>query len=98
MTVWPGGVLVRALNLRLRRSRVRVPAVPLISGIGLTTLRKLFAHMCLCRQEVIFGRPAGQVAVKPCGWEGNRRSSVALSMRETSSTYQPTGSRPKHRK
>ena len=27
--VWPGGVMVRALDLRLRRSRVRISAVPL---------------------------------------------------------------------
>jgi len=27
--VWPGGVVVRALDLRLKRSRVRISAVPL---------------------------------------------------------------------
>ena len=29
MTMWPGGVVVRALDLRLKRSRVRISAVPL---------------------------------------------------------------------
>ena len=31
----------------------------------------------------------------PCGWEGNRRSGVALAMRQTSVVYPPTGSRPR---
>jgi len=35
-----------------------------------TTLGKLFTHMCL-----------GQGAVTPCGWEGNRRFGFALAMR-----------------
>jgi len=30
--VWPGGVVVRALDLRLKRSRVRISAVPLSSN------------------------------------------------------------------
>jgi len=30
----------------------------------------------------------------PCGWEGNRRSGVALAMRQTSAIYPPTGLRP----
>ena len=29
LLVWPGGVMVRALDLRLKRSRVRISAVPL---------------------------------------------------------------------
>jgi len=36
----PAGVMVRALDLRLRRSRVRLP----VSRFQLTTLGKLFAH------------------------------------------------------
>jgi len=43
-----------------------------------TTLGKLFTHVCLCHQAVQFG--TGQGAVMPCGWEGNRRSGVALAM------------------
>jgi len=31
----------------------------------------------------------------PSGWEGNRRSGVALAMRHTPVVYPPTGSRPK---
>ena len=43
-----------------------------------TTVGKLFTHVCLCHQAVQFG--TGQGAVMPCGWEGNRRSGVALAM------------------
>jgi len=35
--------------------------------------------MCLGHQAVLLG--IGQAAVMPCGWEGNRRSGVALAMR-----------------
>ena len=35
--------------------------------------------MCLCHQAVL--SDTGQGAVVPCGWEGNRRSGVALVMR-----------------
>ena len=45
----------------------------------LTTLGKLFTHVCFCHQARYFG--TGQGAVMPCGWEGNRRSGVALAMR-----------------
>jgi len=41
-----------------------------------TTLGKLFTHMCFCHRVV-----AGQRVVMPRGWEGNRRSGVALAMR-----------------
>jgi len=44
-----------------------------------TTLGKLFTHVCLCYREVQFGTSRG-VAVF-CGWEGNLRSGVALAMR-----------------
>ena len=75
LSVRPAGVVARALDLRLGRSRVRFPA----SRSQLTTLGKLFTHTCLCHQAVQFG--IGQGAVMPCGWEGNRRSCVALAMR-----------------
>jgi len=39
----------------------------------ITTLGNLFKHMCLCHQAAEFG-------VDACGWEGNRRSDVALAM------------------
>jgi len=35
-----------------------------------TTLGKLFTHMCLCHQAVQLGTAQG--AVMLCGWEGNR--------------------------
>jgi len=35
--------------------------------------------MCLCHQAVQFG--TRQTPVMLCGWEGNRRSGVALAMR-----------------
>jgi len=40
--MWYGGVVVRALDLRLRRSRVRFAA----SRFQVTTLGKLFTHIC----------------------------------------------------
>jgi len=43
------------------------------------TLGKLLTPMCLCHQTVQFG--TGQRAVMLCGWEGNRRSGIALAMR-----------------
>ena len=72
---WPAGVIVSALDLRLWRSRVQLPAL----HFQVTTLGKLFTHMSLCHQAVEFG--AGPGAVIPCGWEGNRRSAVTLAMR-----------------
>jgi len=45
MLVWPGGVLVGALDLRPRRSPV------LTARFQVTTLGKLFTHMCLCHRE-----------------------------------------------
>ena len=46
--VWPGGVMVMALDLRHRRSRVRLPAL----RFQVTTLGKLFTRVCLCHQAV----------------------------------------------
>ena len=65
--------MVRASALRLKRSRVRSSVV----SLQVTTLGKLFAHMCLSSSSK-FG--TGKAAVMPCGWEGNRRSGVALVM------------------
>jgi len=72
---WLRSVAVRALNLRLsgreinsRPRRCRV-----------TTLGKLFTPTCLCRQAVKIG--TGQRAMMPFGWEGNRRSGVAVATR-----------------
>jgi len=31
---WPGGVVVRVLDLRLKRSRIRISAVPLSRNLG----------------------------------------------------------------
>ena len=42
--LWSGGIVVRAMDLRLRRSRVRL----LASRFQLTTLGKLFTLICLC--------------------------------------------------
>jgi len=67
--------VVRALDLRLRRSRVRLRA----SRFQVTAVEKLLTHVCRCHQAVQFG--TGEGTVMPCGWEGNRRSGVALAMR-----------------
>jgi len=45
---WPGGVVVAALDLRLKRSRVRISA----SRFQATTLGKLFTHVCQCHKTV----------------------------------------------
>jgi len=42
--VWPGGVVVKALDLRLRRSRDRLPT----SRFQVTTLGQLFTHTHTC--------------------------------------------------
>ena len=63
------------LDLRLKRSRVRISAVPLWgNNIG----QVVHTHVPLSPSSK-FG--TGQRAVMPCGWEGNRRSGVALAMR-----------------
>ena len=72
--LWHGGAVAGALDLQLRRLRVRLSA----SCFQVTTLGKLFTHTCLCRQAVQFG--TSPWAVMPCGWEGNRRSGIALAM------------------
>jgi len=48
---WPIDAVVRALDLRPRRSWVRL----LASCFQVTTLGKLFTHMCLCHQAVQYG-------------------------------------------
>jgi len=50
-----------------------------------TTLGKLLTPMCLCHQAVQFG--TRQRAVMLCGWEGNRRSGIALAMRHRLSWF-----------
>jgi len=71
LSVWPGGVLVRALDLRLRRSLVRLPVL----RFQITTLGKLFTHVPLSRSSIIWYRSrSGDVL-----WPG--RSGVALAMR-----------------
>ena len=77
--VRPGGVVVRALDLRLRRSRVQLPAVAL-SGSNLGQV--VHTHVPLSP----FTKQYNLVPVKRqwCpnyGWESNRRSDVALAMR-----------------
>jgi len=49
----------------------------------MTPWGKLFA----CYQAVLFG--TGQGAGMPCDWEGNRRSDIALAMRQDSLAYAP---------
>jgi len=94
LSVWPGGVLVRALDLRLRRSLVRLPVL----RFQVTTLGKLFTHtrVPLSRSSIIWYRSrSGDVL-----WPG--RSGVALAMRHrlpvvyplTSSTTRKGDERP----
>ena len=64
----------QGVALRVERSRVRLPAVALL-GSKLATLDKLFLHT--------FASVTKQynLVAMSCGWEGNRRSGVALVMR-----------------
>ena len=71
----PGGVMVRVLarNTKGRGFDSRS------FHFQLTTLGKLFhTHVPLLPSSITC---TGQAAVMPCGWEGNRRSGVALAMR-----------------
>jgi len=57
-----------------------------VAPLHVTTLGKLFTHMCLCSpSSIIWYRPNGSDAV--WGWEGNRRSGVALAMHHRLSDY-----------
>jgi len=73
--VWPGGVVVRALDWRLKRYLVRISAVPLS---GNYFRQVVHTHVPLSPSSIIWYRSR---AVMPCGWEGNRRSDFALALR-----------------
>jgi len=68
---WLGSVVATALDSRSIGRRFNSRPVHCWAA----TLGKLFIPMCL---SVQFG--TGQGAVMLCGWEGNRRSGVALAM------------------
>ena len=72
---WLGGVVVSMLDSRPRGPGFNSQPV----HCQAMTLGKLLTPMCLCYQAVQFG--TGQRAVMLCGWEGNRRSGVALAKR-----------------
>ena len=65
-------------GLAINRSQVRI----LVSPLSSATLGKL-THVCLCRSpsSIIWYQPMGGDAFFNCGWEGNRRSGVALATR-----------------
>jgi len=74
----------RALVSRLKRSRVRLPAVSL-SCSNLGHGQVTHTHALKCHKTVM-----------PYGWEGNRRFSVAMAMRHRFKWFiLPTGSKPK---
>jgi len=62
--------MVTALDSLLKKSRVRLPDVPLSDN-------NLGQLVPVSLSSIIFR--TGQGAVMPCGWEGNRRSDVALT-------------------
>jgi len=68
--LWPGGAMVRALDLL-----GSIPAVPL-SGNNLGQV--VHMHESLSPSSKF---NASHGAVMPCGWEGNRRSCVTLAIR-----------------
>ena len=49
------------------------------SRCQVTTLGKLFIHMCLCHRAVLLATSHHGAAMS-CNWEGNSRSGVALAM------------------
>ena len=76
LLLWPGGVMVRMLvRLATQRVAVQLPAVPL-SGNNLRQV--VHTRMPLSRSSINWYRSK---AMMPYGWEGNRRSGVALAMR-----------------
>jgi len=68
--------MVSSLDLRLKRSWVRISAVPLsVNNLG----QVVHTRVPVSSSSIpYFG--TGQGAVMPCGWGGNRRSGVALAM------------------
>ena len=89
MSRWSGGVMVRSLDLRLRMSRVRLPAL----RFQLTTLGKLFTHVPVSPSSIIWQRSSSGDALRlgelPQVW---RRTGHAS---QTSVVYPPAGSPPK---
>ena len=75
------------VGLATQMVAVRLPAVPLSTN----NLRQVVhTHAPLSPSSV---NCTGQTAMMPYGWEGNRRSGVALAMRyKTSVVYPSTGS------
>ena len=76
--VWPGRVVAGALDLRLKRSRVRISAVPL-SGNNLGQVIHTHTHTHTRASVAKQYNLIPVRAVMSCGWEGNRRSGVALA-------------------
>ena len=73
--VWPAGVMVRALACDWRGREFNSRTI----RCQVTTLGKLFTHMCLCHQAVKFCTSRG--AAMCYDREGNHRSGVRLAMR-----------------
>jgi len=74
-SVHGGKVIIGAHNVN--RLQVRFPAPPsppLLSA----TLGKLLTHVFLLPSSTIWYQPMG--GKRPCGWEGNHTSGVALAM------------------
>ena len=68
--MWPGGGIVRALDLPLRdHSRLRLPVASLSRNDQVVHTR-----------AAITKHGIGHRALRPYGWEGNRRSGIAVAM------------------
>ena len=79
--MYVGGVMVRTLiGLATQGVSVRLPAVPLLD---ITTLGQVVHTLPLSPSSINWYR-TGKRATMPYGWEGNRRSAVALAMRHIS--------------
>jgi len=97
--LWPGGVVVRAFDLRLRRSWVRFPAL----RFHVTTLGKLFTHTrtCVVKQFNLvpvkrrWCSAAGEVTVGlashwPCVIDFSGLSTYGLTAQERELSTPPT--------
>ena len=73
--MWRGGVVVRALDSRLKRSQVQFLA-GLLSSNSLGQV--VHTHVPLSPSSIIWYRSRGGDVY---GWEGNRRAGVALATR-----------------
>jgi len=82
-TVWPSRVVVRALDLRHKRLRLKKEFESRPFRFQVTIFGQVVhTHVPLSPSSIVYSSlQYSQGTVMPCGWGGNRRSGVALAMR-----------------